>query len=31
MGPGAGVRVIADGGAFRLEPLEAPAYELRGH
>lgn len=31
MGKGAGVRVVEEGGAFRVEPLEAPAYELRGH
>lgn len=31
MAKGAGVRLIEDDGAFRLEPLEAPVVELRGH
>lgn len=31
MGKGAGVRLIEEGGGFRIEPLEAPSVELRGH
>lgn len=31
MGKGAGVRVVEQGGGFRVEPLDAPVVELRGH